>query len=237
MASLSSFYSTEHSQTPAARGFGLSLSTVAALFTGGPPSLRGQSSGSTFQRLRYHLVSFTVWHHCGFAVAAPQPLAEAYGEQAVDDGVQAGVEKPKDEQDVGEGVRDLSLQVIWEEPVPQTQQVVRSPADYEADHYDDAHFQSSHSSFGDVVLWATEMWLIWGHWRKERESGINGQLGCEHAKSLLNSILPFVFNKCITFRSFSDPLIYVLANQTPGSAVNLQFFLVIRLEIWMKILV
>lgn len=85
-------------------------------------------------------------------VTALQPLAEVYGEQPVDDGVQAGVKKPKDEQDVGEGVRDLSFQVIWEEPVPQTQQVVRSPADYEADHYDDAHLQSSHSRFWDVVV-------------------------------------------------------------------------------------
>lgn len=37
-------------------------------------------------------------------VAATQPLVEAYGEEAVDDRVQAGVEKPKDEQDMGEGV-------------------------------------------------------------------------------------------------------------------------------------
>lgn len=65
---------------------------------------------------------------------------EAYGEEAIDDRVQAGVEKPKDEQDMREGVWDFPFQVIWKEPVPQTQQVVRSPADYEADHYDDAHF-------------------------------------------------------------------------------------------------
>ena len=77
---------------------------------------------------------------------------EAHGEQAIDDWVQAGIEKPTDEEDVGEGVGDFPLQVVWEEPVPQTQQVVWSPADDEADHYDDAHFQSSHSSFGDVVL-------------------------------------------------------------------------------------
>lgn len=51
-------------------------------------------------------------------VTAPQASAEAYGEQAVNDGVEAGVEKSKDEQDVSEGVRHLSLQVIWEEPVP-----------------------------------------------------------------------------------------------------------------------
>lgn len=93
-------------------------------------------------------------------VTAPQASAEAYGEQAVNDGVKAGVEKSKDKQDVGEGVRHLSLQVIWEEPVPQTQQVVRSPADYEAEHYDDAHFQSPHPSFGDVVLRAAEIKLI-----------------------------------------------------------------------------
>lgn len=151
MESLSSFSSTEHSHTPAVRGFWLSL--VVVLFTSGHPSFRGQSSDSTFQRRCYHCgVSFLVRHHCGFLVAAPTTLAEANGEQAVDDGIQAGVEKSKDEQDVREGVRDFTLQVVWEEPVPQTQQVVRSPADYEADHYDDAHFQSSHSGFGDVVL-------------------------------------------------------------------------------------
>lgn len=163
MTSSSSFSSCEHSQLPVVWGFRLSLATVAVFFNSGRPSLRGRSSGSTFQRLRYDRVSFLAGLDRGFAVAAPPALAEAYGEQAVDDGVQAGVEKPKDEQDVGEGMRDFSLQVVWEEPVPQTQQVVRSPADYEADHNDDAHFQSSHSRFGDVVLWATEMWLICGH--------------------------------------------------------------------------
>ena len=151
MATLSSFSLTEHSQTPAVTGFWINLSTVAVLFTSGHPSFRGKSSGSAFQRLHYYHVSFQVRIHCSFAVAAPQPPAEAYGEQAVDDGVQTGVEKPKDEQDMGEGVRDFSLQVVREEPVPQTQQVVWSPADYEADHDDNAHFESSHSGFGDVV--------------------------------------------------------------------------------------
>jgi len=142
---------------------------------GSHPSFGGQNSGRAF-----HL---PVRHRRGFAVAAPQPLAEAYGEQAVDDGVQAGVEKPKDEQDVGEGVGDFPLQVVRKEPVPQTQQVVRSPADYEADHYDDAHFQSSHPGFGDVVLGASEMWLVGGRWRKERErereieiDGVHGRM-------------------------------------------------------------
>lgn len=51
------------------------------------------------------------------------------GEQAVDDWVQAGVDETEDEQDVGQWVRDLPLQILWEEPVPQAQQVVWSPAD------------------------------------------------------------------------------------------------------------
>lgn len=85
-------------------------------------------------------------------VAALQPPAEAYGEQAVDDGVDACVKKTKDKKDVGERVRHFPLQIVWKEPVPQTQKVIWSPADDEAHHDDDAHFQSFHSGFGDVVL-------------------------------------------------------------------------------------
>lgn len=96
-------------------------------------------------------------------VTSAQPSAEAYGEQAVNDGVNARVEKSKDEEDVGEGVRHLALQVVGEEPVPQTQQVVRSPADDEAEHDHDAHFQSPHSSSGNVVVGAAEIQLIRGH--------------------------------------------------------------------------
>lgn len=96
-----------------------------------------------------------MWHHCSFVVTALKLFAEANGEQPVDDGVQAGVEQPEDEQDVGERVRDFPFQVVWEEPVPQTQQVVWSPADYKADHYEDAQLQSPHSRFWDVVVWAT----------------------------------------------------------------------------------
>lgn len=85
-------------------------------------------------------------------VTAAQPSTETYGEKAIDDGIEAGVDKPKNEQDVGERVRDFALQVIREEPVPQTQQVVWSPADDEADHYDQAHLQGPHPGLGDVVL-------------------------------------------------------------------------------------
>lgn len=146
-------------------GILLDVSTVAFLSICGQCCLTSWRGCGAFQRLPKHGASSPVWHRGGFAVTAPQASAEAYGEQAVNDGVEAGVEKSKDEKDVGEGVRHLSLQVIWEEPVPQTQQVVRSPADYEAEHYDNAHFQSPHPSFGDVVLWAAEIELIWGHWR------------------------------------------------------------------------
>lgn len=156
---MSSFPPT--AQRPAVGAFGLSPSTAAVLFPRPRASIRGQRG-----RAAFHL---PVGRQRGFAVAATQPLAEAYGEQAVDDGVQAGVEKSEDEEDVGEGVGDLPLQVVREEPVPQTQQIVRSPADYEAHHYEDAHFQSSHSGFGDVVLRATQMWLVGGHWTLERE--------------------------------------------------------------------
>lgn len=86
------------------------------------------------------------------ATAASEPSTETYREQSVDNRVQAGVEKTEDEEDVGEGVRDLSLQVVGEKPVPQAQQVVGSPAHYEAYHDDDTHFQGSHPRLGDVVL-------------------------------------------------------------------------------------
>lgn len=171
---MTKFSWTERSQKPAVRGLRL---TVSVLFTRVRPSSRGQSSGSTFPD---DCVSFQVGHHCSFVVAAPQPSAEAYGEQAVDDGVQAGVKEPEDEQDVGEGVGDFPLQVVWEEPVPQTQQVVRSPADDEADHDDDAHLQSSHSGFGDVVFGAAEIWLAGGDWRRERAAGFNVRMKCNY---------------------------------------------------------
>lgn len=85
-------------------------------------------------------------------VAAAQPPTEAYGEQAVDDGVEAGVDQPENEEDVREGVGDFALQVIGEEPVPQTQQVVRRPAHHEANDDDQAHLQSPHPRLGDVIL-------------------------------------------------------------------------------------
>lgn len=62
------------------------------------------------------------------------------GEQAVDHGVQAGIEQPEDEQNVGQGVGHFSLQVIRKEPVPQAQQVVRRPADDERGDDHNAHF-------------------------------------------------------------------------------------------------
>lgn len=74
------------------------------------------------------------------------------GEEAVDERVQAGVDEPEDEQDVGQGVGDLPFQVVREEPVPQAQQVVRSPADNERQNYHNTHFQSSHPCPGNVVL-------------------------------------------------------------------------------------
>lgn len=85
-------------------------------------------------------------------VAAAQASAEADGEEAIDDWVNARVEEPKDEEHVGEGVGHLPLQVVREEPVPETQQVVGRPADDEAEHDDHAHLQSPQPSSGDVVL-------------------------------------------------------------------------------------
>lgn len=70
----------------------------------------------------------------------PEPLSEVNGEQAVDDRVKAGVDEPKDEQDVGQRVGDFPLQVVREEPVPQAQQVVWSPADNEGRDNHNTHF-------------------------------------------------------------------------------------------------
>lgn len=108
---------------------------------------------------------------CRFGASAekpPEALAEVNGEEAVDDGVQAGIEEAKDEQNVGQRVGDLPFQVIREEPVPQAQQVVGSPADDKGGDDDDAHFQGSHPSFGDVILGTPQMHFIGGHWGQKR---------------------------------------------------------------------
>lgn len=77
--------------------------------------------------------------------------------QAVDDGVEARVKEAKDEQHVGQRVGHRLLHVLRVQPVPQTQQVVGGPADDEGRHDDDAHLQSPHPSFGDVVVGAAEV--------------------------------------------------------------------------------
>ena len=100
-----------------------------------PVSLQRQRVGGAGERQDCGVV--LIGRCVGFAVKPPQPLSEVNGEQAVDERIQAGVEEPEDEQDVGQGVGDLPLQVVGEEPVPQAQQVVWSPADNERrdDHY------------------------------------------------------------------------------------------------------
>lgn len=49
----------------------------------------------------------------GFAEILLQSLSELNGEQAVDDGVQAGVDEAEDEEHVAERMGHFALQVVW----------------------------------------------------------------------------------------------------------------------------
>lgn len=89
--------------------------------------------------------------------APPEARVHVNSEQAVGDGVQAGVEEAEYEEHVGERVGDGLLHPLGEEPVPQAQQVVRSPADDERRHDHDAHLQGPHASLGDVVVGAAQV--------------------------------------------------------------------------------
>lgn len=91
------------------------------------------------------------------SAAPPEARVHVNGEQAVGDGVQAGVEEAEYEEHVGERVGDGLLHPLGEEPVPQAQQVVRSPADDERRHDHDAHLQGPHASLGDVVVGAAQV--------------------------------------------------------------------------------
>ena len=110
-------------------------------------------------------VSFRVSPRISSAEASLQTLVEVNGEQTVSDGVQTGVEEAKDKQHVGERVRDRLLHFFGEQPVPQAQQVVRSPADDEGRHDDNAHLKSPHPRFGDVVVRAAEMHISRQHYQ------------------------------------------------------------------------
>lgn len=89
--------------------------------------------------------------------APPEALVQMNGKQAISDGIQTGVEEAKYEKQVCERVGDGLLHFLGEEPVPQAQQVVRSPADDERRHDHDAHLESPHPSFGDVVMGAAQV--------------------------------------------------------------------------------
>lgn len=103
----------------------------------------------------------------GRPAAPAQARVHVNGEQAVGDGVQAGVEEAEYEEHVGERVGDGLLHPLWEEPVPQAQQVVRSPADDEGRHDHDAHLQRPHASLGDVVVGAAQVDVPGQHCRSE----------------------------------------------------------------------
>ena len=103
-------------------------------------SFKLQRIGGTHEGSGYNGVVVEVRRRGGIAVIPPEARPEVDGEQPVDDRIQAGVDEPEDEQDVGQRVGDLPLQVVGKEPVPQAQQVVRSPADDEGRHDHYTHF-------------------------------------------------------------------------------------------------
>lgn len=114
----------------------------------------------------------TVRVKLGATAAAEQPLAKAHSEQAVGDGVEAGVEEAKDEEHMSKGVRDGLLHVIREQPVPQTQEVIRCPAHHEGADYDHTHLQSPHACSWDVVVRAAEVHIPRQHYTETRGSDI-----------------------------------------------------------------
>lgn len=113
-------------------------------------------------------VSFCFTPRVSTAEASLRTLAEVNGEQTVSDGVQTGVEEAKDKQHVSERMRDRLLHFFGEQPVPQAQQVVRSPADDEGRHDDNAHLKSPHPCFRDVVVRAAEMHISRQHYQERK---------------------------------------------------------------------
>ncbi len=65
-------------------------------------SFQWQRVGGASERSGCYRVIIQVGRRGGLAVIPPEPFPEVNGEQAVDDRVQAGVDEPKDEQDVGQ---------------------------------------------------------------------------------------------------------------------------------------
>ena len=110
-------------------------------------------------------VSFCFSPRVSTAKASLRTLVEVNGEQTVSDGVQTCVEEAKDKQHVSERMRDRLLHFFGEQPIPQAQQVVWSPADDERRHDDNAHLKSPHPRFGDVVVRAAEMHIPRQHYQ------------------------------------------------------------------------
>lgn len=102
-------------------------------------------------------VVFQIGLCVGSSTAPFKALVKVDGKQAVSDGVQTSVEEAKDEEHVSERMRHRLLHFLGKQPVPQAEQVVGSPADDEGRHDDDAHLQSPHPGFGDVVVGAAEV--------------------------------------------------------------------------------
>lgn len=86
----------------------------------------------------------------GPAAAGGEVSPERRRVEAVDDGIAAGVQIPKNKESVVDIVR-RDVQHVGLEPVPDAQQVVGSPAHHEGQHDDHRHLQGLHPSFRDDV--------------------------------------------------------------------------------------
>lgn len=115
-------------------------------------AVRPLSCRESFQRTR----RFASWTA---SPAARKVCAERRSVQAVDYWVTAGIQITKDKEQVVDILRS-DLQHLWLEPVPDPQQVIWSPADYEWQDDDYGHLQCLHSCFRDHICSAApETWL------------------------------------------------------------------------------
>lgn len=110
-------------------------------------AVRPLSSGESFQRAR----RVAGW---SAAPATCKVSTERGSVQAVDYWVTAGIQVTKDKEHVVD-ILWSDLQHLWLEPVPDPQQVIWSPTDYEGEDDDYGHLQCLHSCFRDHICSAS----------------------------------------------------------------------------------
>lgn len=139
---------------PRQRRFRLVLLGLPQL-PGSSPADGGSSEGAGEHRSSLHLL-FPPRAAAGLPTLRP----EVHSEEAVDQGVKARVEEAKEEENVAEGWGHLLPgQHLGGEPVPQAEQVVRSPADDESQDDDGRHLEGAHAHPRNVVVGAAEVEL------------------------------------------------------------------------------